>query len=402
MNDESSLQLLLDSFVAIASERDPESILEQAVDLARLQTRARFGAGALLDGGGIGTFVYRGLTRAQVDALPHFPEGLGMLGAVLQDKAPIRMDRLQDDERSVGFPLQHVPMAAFLGVPVMFESELLGGLYLTKSPGEGTFAERDELFLQGLANQVGIALEASRLLQEKQDVNEQLQAVNKLKSEFVSMTSHELLTPLTSILGFSWLLKSRWEMLAEQKRRHFVEMIDEQAHGLQRLVTQLLEMGRIEAGAIATEVRAIEMRPTLEGIARELATPGLSFEVACPEGLEALADPQHLRQIVVNYVGNAMKYGGPPFSIEATEGDAAVEIRVRDQGDGVPEDFRPNLFEKFSRAPTARARHGFGLGLPIVQALAEAQRGHAWYEPNEPHGACFCVSLPKPEDDVVQ
>ena len=401
MSDYTSLQLLLDSFVAVASERDAETILEQAVDLARLQSRARYGAGALLDDDGIGTFVYRGLTSAQVDALPNFPEGLGMLGAVLQEKAPIRRDRLQDDERSVGFPLEHVPMAAFLGVPIMFETELLGGLYLTKAPGEGGFAEQDELFLSALANQVGLALEASRLLREKQEVNEQLEAVNRLKSEFVSMTSHELLTPLTSILGFAWILRSRWEALPEDKRRHFVEMIDDQAHGLQRLVNQLLEMGRIEAGAIATDSRVIDVEQTLRGVAHELAAPGTPFEVACPEGLEALADPHHVRQILVNYMGNALKYGVPPFVVEATAVTYSVEIRVRDQGDGVPSDFTPNLFQKFSRAGTARGRHGFGLGLSIVQALAEAQGGRAWYEPNEPKGACFCFSLPLPED-VVQ
>src|SRR5687768_7773700 len=111
-----NLQLLLDSFVAIASERDVEAVLEQAVDLARLSTQSKYGAAVALADGGISVFVHKGMTTAQVAALPHYPEGHGMLGAVLEDKAPIRLDVLQDEVRSVGFPLGHVPMHAFLGV----------------------------------------------------------------------------------------------------------------------------------------------------------------------------------------------------------------------------------------------------------------------------------------------
>src|SRR5687767_884723 len=128
------IQLLLDSFVAIASERDTEAVLEQAVDLARMSTRAKYGAAVSLGPTGITAFIHRGMTTAQVAALPRYPEGRGMLGAVLEDKAPIRLDRLQEEARSVGFPLHHVPMHAFLGMPILFDNELLGAIYLTKQP----------------------------------------------------------------------------------------------------------------------------------------------------------------------------------------------------------------------------------------------------------------------------
>lgn len=158
-----SLQLLLDSFVAVTSERDVAAILERAVDLARLSTQARYGAAVALERGAIAAFVHAGLTKAQFEALPHPPRGLGMLGAVLEEQVPIRLDRLQDDPRSVGFPINHVPMAAFLGVPIMFETELRGALYLTKPPGHGLFGDQDELFMLSLANQTAVALETVRL-----------------------------------------------------------------------------------------------------------------------------------------------------------------------------------------------------------------------------------------------
>ncbi|TML78507.1 MAG: GAF domain-containing protein [Actinobacteria bacterium] len=160
-----SLQLLLDSFVAITSELSAAAILERAVDLARLLTSARYGAAVALDNGEIAEFVHAGLTNAQFNAMPHLPLGKGMLGAVLQQKTPIRLEVLQSDPRSVGFPLGHVPMTAFLGVPIFQETDLVGALYLTKSPGQGLFSQQDELFMISLANQTAVALETAHLIQ---------------------------------------------------------------------------------------------------------------------------------------------------------------------------------------------------------------------------------------------
>ena len=154
-----SLQLLLDSFVAITSELSAAAILERAVDLARLLTSARYGAAVALDNGEIAEFVHAGLTNAQFNAMPHLPLGKGM------QKTPIRLEVLQSDPRSVGFPLGHVPMTAFLGVPIFQETDLVGALYLTKSPGQGLFSQQDELFMISLANQTAVALETAHLIQ---------------------------------------------------------------------------------------------------------------------------------------------------------------------------------------------------------------------------------------------
>jgi signal transduction histidine kinase len=184
-----SLQLLLDSFVAITSEREVAAILERAVDVARLSTRAIYGAAVALENGAISAFVHAGLTRAQFQGMPHFPVGRGMLGAVLEDRAPIRIDVLQTDPRSVGFPLGHVPMEAFIGVPILYEGRLIGALYLTKRPGQGAFTEQDEYFMVALANQTAVALETARLfarLDEKTAVVQLLQNVAVAANEAAS------------------------------------------------------------------------------------------------------------------------------------------------------------------------------------------------------------------------
>lgn len=178
--DHGSLQGLLDSFVGLTTLRTPREILQRAVGVARSSTQARYGAAVAVDDGQISVFVHEGLSQKEVDALPHLPRGLGMLGAVIEQQVPIRLERLQDDDRSVGFPLHHVQMSAFLGVPVKYGGEPRGALYLTKPPDEVPFTEQDELFMMALAGQSAVALETAdliRQLEEQRSITELLERV---------------------------------------------------------------------------------------------------------------------------------------------------------------------------------------------------------------------------------
>lgn len=115
-----------------------------------------------------------------------------------------------------------------------------------------------------------------------------------------------------------------------------------------------------------------------------------------------VADGDHFQQILVNYVANALGHGAVPFRVEASAENDAVLIRVVDHGDGVPEAFVSQLFKRFSQATTDNSRsasggmgRGAGLGLSIVRALAIAQNGEVWFEPNMPTGSCFNLRLPR-------
>lgn len=199
----SELHGLLDSFVGLTSLREPAEILQRAVDIARLSTRSRYGAAVTLEDGQIAEFVYEGLTQSEVDALPHLPEGRGMLGAVLEAGRPIRVDRLQDDERSVGFPVRHVPMHAFLGVPIQSNERLIGALYLTKPPGHGVFTEQDEFFMMTLAGQASVALETAKLiseLEEQRAITQLLERVAVASNEAQEISS-ALQTAIDAICG---------------------------------------------------------------------------------------------------------------------------------------------------------------------------------------------------------
>lgn len=390
-----SLQLLLDSFVAVASERSAEAILEQSVDLARLSTRARYGAAALIDAdGSLGLFVHQGLTRGQIDSLPHLPRGLGMLKAVLDDKAPIRLDVLQDDDRSIGFPSNHVAMTAYLGVPIRHEDALLGALYLTKPPGQGTFSDEDELFVFTLARQTAIALEAARLLEEKDRLNEELRAADRLKSDFVAMASHELRTPLTSIRAATSMIRAYWDTAGEDRKLSLLGIVESQSQRLSRLVENILTAANLEAGVVRPKLDEVDVAALANETAADFAAEA-DLKLAGPDRCVALADGGHVRQVLVNFVGNALKYGAPPYAIRWGVDAAGVEVRVEDCGPGVPEDFVPQLFDKFTQASSGDTRQtgGSGLGLSIVKGLAESGGGSVRYESRPEGGAAFVVRL---------
>ena len=233
--------------------------------------------------------------------------------------------------------------------------------------------------------------ELERSASELRQANEDLRAADEMKSHFVAVASHELRTPLTAVLGFATTLLNHWERIPDLEKREHIGMIEGQARRLSRLADDLLTMSKIEAGALDVRVETVDVATAVEGLLSAFADENLERRVE--DGLAVMADPDHVEQILMNYVSNALKYGGPPVRVEARRRHRWAEIVVSDRGEGVPEEFIPRLFEKFAQAGRIRSGSGTGLGLSIVRGLARAQGGDAWYEAGEP-GSRFCVRLP--------
>jgi PAS domain S-box-containing protein len=233
---------------------------------------------------------------------------------------------------------------------------------------------------------------------ELQRALEDLQAADERKSRFVGVAAHELRSPLTSVVGFAQTLWRHWDNIPDGEKRQHLSLIVEQGERLSRLVTDLLTLSRLEGGSIRVRSATLDVSEHVGRIVGELPCAD-EVDIVGEEGLEVQADPDHLRQMLTNLVTNAFKYGAPPVQVEIRDEGDSVEILVRDQGQGVPRDFVPDLFESFSRAESASARReagGTGLGLSIVRGLARAQGGDVWYEQNHPKGACFGIRLPVP------
>ena len=240
-----------------------------------------------------------------------------------------------------------------------------------------------------------------RLLNERVErTNRDLEAANQTLRDFVAVASHDLRGPVSAVLGFASTLLSKWDALSESDKLEFLSIIERRGRFLSRMLDSLLTVSKIEAGALDVnreELKAEEVvARALEDIGEKRAS---QVEVRCPSGLRLEADPDHVQRILVNYITNAFKYGRPPVVLEVRATDPYVEFVVRDHGDGIPEEFEERLFHKFARAEVeaTRKEKGAGLGLSIVQGLAHANDGEAWYEANEPNGSCFGVRLPGTE-----
>lgn len=173
---------LLDAILALESEHSPGIVLQRVVEFAAELTSAQYGAlGILGPGGQIQEFLTTGISQAERDAIGPLPKGLGLLGALIDDPRPLRLDSISRDPRSVGFPPNHPPMDSFLGAPVVAAGEVLGNLYLTNKQGADEFTPTDEEVLQALAKQAGAAVENARLIasaQNRQMLLEELREIS--------------------------------------------------------------------------------------------------------------------------------------------------------------------------------------------------------------------------------
>jgi signal transduction histidine kinase len=241
--------------------------------------------------------------------------------------------------------------------------------------------------------------ELQRHLVESTTTGDRLAATNAAIREFLAMVVHEIRTPITVISGYATLLRDAPDTFTPAEQAESLSTILLQTERLRRLTDTLLTHEGLEAGAIRAEPEEVCVVEAIDSALAGAGPATVDFKVHCDPGLTARVDPAHLQQALINYATNALNYGAQPYTVTAgVEGDpAGVVIRVIDEGEGVPEEFVPRLFGRFTWSAAARSRtgvHGTGLGLSIVAGLLHANGGDAWYEPGERRGARFCLRLP--------
>jgi signal transduction histidine kinase len=231
------------------------------------------------------------------------------------------------------------------------------------------------------------------------EIREREQAV-RLRDEFLSVASHELRTPLTTISAHAQVMLRRLvrDSSADPAavQRSF-EVIVEQSGKLARLVSQLLDVSRLQGGKLTLERRPTELRGLVERVAAAVAMgSGQPIEVQAPEAVTARVDPLRLDQLLTNLLDNAVKYGASegPIAVELARRAGAIEIAVRDHGPGIPPDQRARVFERFFQAHTDSYASGMGLGLYIARQIAELHGGALRAEFPPDGGSRFVLTLP--------
>lgn len=259
------------------------------------------------------------------------------------------------------------------------------------------FGREETEVLRELAALTDVALRRARVAQREREVADELAQANEAMREFVAIASHDLRTPISLVRGYASLMLTSWDAMADEEKRQHVAAIERQGSHLSRLVDDLLTISRLDANAVRPDVRAVPLTATLEEIIRDL---GREDDTTCdiPADVKVCVDPEQFGRMIRNLVENAFAYGEPPVEITADVSDVNVTVRFRDHGPGVPAEFVPRLFDRFTRADTVKTREarGTGLGLSIVRGLATANGGDITYEqPATGPGACFVLRLPR-------
>jgi PAS domain S-box-containing protein len=233
------------------------------------------------------------------------------------------------------------------------------------------------------------------------DVTEERQ-FEHLRSEMVATVSHELRTPLAAIYGAAMTLGERENDLDLDARRTLVRVIAEESGRLALIVSEVLLANQLDSGQLRLNIETVDAVKLTAGVvetARVHLPDGITIEVKAAPGLPPVAaDEQHLRQVLVNLVENAVKYSpdGGPVTITLTKHDRYVQWAVSDRGLGIPPSERRRVFEKFYRLDPNMTRGigGTGLGLYICRELVSRLDGRIWVEPNDRHGSVFFVRIP--------
>ncbi|MEX2161522.1 MAG: ATP-binding protein [Anaerolineales bacterium] len=235
-----------------------------------------------------------------------------------------------------------------------------------------------------------------------EDVTE-LRRLETIRKDFVSNVSHELRTPLTSIKALTESLRSGALEEPEMARR-FLGHIETEVDALSELVSELLELARIESQQVPLQRSPCDpcevLRSGVERLRLQAERAGLTLTVDCEPGLPQVhADAPRLEQVLVNLIHNAVKFTprGGAISVEAKRKNEAVEFSVRDTGAGIPAESLARIFERFYKTDPARNKSGTGLGLAIAKHLVEAHEGRIGVESKEGKGSRFYFTIPTTE-----
>ncbi len=295
---------------------------------------------------------------------------------------------------------------AEMDIPMVVGDRLLG-VFNVQSPGVNRFSRDDARTYTTLASQVAVALQNAELYAEQAATVERLRELDHLKSAFLANMSHELRTPLNSILGFADVLLLELDGPLTETMANDIRLIEKNGKHLLSLISDVLDMAKIEAGRMNLSYDKFLLRDLLEetiDITSSLVREKGLYLLIAPDSedrLDVVADRVRLRQVMINVVSNAVKFterGGITISVRQDKEARRLWVRFQDTGIGIPPDKLEMVFESFSQVDTSTTRKvgGTGLGLPISRRLVELHGGYLTAESTgvNGEGSAFIIELP--------
>jgi signal transduction histidine kinase len=350
--------------------------------------------------------VAEGLDRQEI----RIPLDVGVAGMVAMTGVPVRIRDAYTDPRfnpevdkHTGFQTRSILCAPMRNA----RGQVIGVFEVLNKQG-GEFTALDEHLLTSLSSQAAVAVEKAQLYDEVQRAYTQLQALDRLKSEFLSTISHELRTPLSPIIGYTEILLSGAMGELPTSCRRGVQAIAESARRLLTLIESLLVFVRLDKGEMALNREPVEMLPLVQQVIGTFQAKALERRVELVREVAehlplVLADPQELAMALTHLVDNATKFtpaGGRVVvrarAVSGADGHPGVELAVQDTGIGIPKDLHAKVFERFYQADGSLKRQysGAGIGLAVVKQIIEAHGSRVLVDSEPGQGAAFRFVLP--------
>ncbi len=338
------------------------------------------------------------------DAVGRMPDdavlrpGEGVVGRVFASREPLIIKDYQTWEGRTAVA-QETGVRTCLAVPLVRSGRALGALAIRSYEPTVAYTEDDARMLGLFADQVAAALTTVEAFGRQRQAVEQLERLNRAKSEFVSLVSHEFRTPLTGIQGFSEMMRD--EELTLEEMREYAGDINKDAQRLNRMIDEMLDLDRMESGHMTIHPERMDLNAVIDDVADRVRpnAPNHTLTLDLQSDLPQIqADRDRITQVASNLLNNAVKYsptGGRITVTTRADGDQ-LRLDVRDEGLGIPPEALETIFERYSRVDSQATKDipGTGLGLPIVRQIVQLHGGKVWAESELGRGSVFHVVLP--------
>jgi signal transduction histidine kinase len=296
--------------------------------------------------------------------------------------------------------LANLGVIAIAATPVRIGGQFAASLAFVHTDRPREWTAEDARLIDSVAQELRGAIAAAEAFEQQRAAVIELERLNRAKSDFVSIVSHEFRTPLTGIQGFSEMMQS--EELTLDEMREYAGDINKDAHRLNRMITEMLDLDKMESGRMEIHREAVDLNAIVNESADRMRPNAPEHPLSLrldPMVGEVSGDRDKLTQVMANLLSNAVKYspnGGEIVVSTRVEGNA-VHVVVRDHGMGIPKGALETIFERYGRVESLATRHiqGTGLGLPIVRQIVQLHGGAVWVESTVGEGSVFHVTLPR-------
>lgn len=273
------------------------------------------------------------------------------------------------------------------------------------SPHADAFGEDDVKVLQGVADQIAIAIENARAYELEREAARQLREAEEMRSRFLANMSHELREPLTNIIGFSRVILKGIDGPISDQQRSDLEIVYANGQHLLGLINDLLDVAQIEAGLMELEFKEVDLRELIQSVMATTSALVRDKDIQLrqeihPDLPSIEADGTRLRQVLLKLLSNAAKFTDRgSIAVRAWPNGNQVQVAVADTGQGMPEEDRERVFERFEQGETGVKRpQGIGVGLALCKEFVEMHGGRIWVESEEEAGSTFSFTLPVLQD----